>query len=105
MSFEKALDELWWYSDQNEPMSLFCKFIEDFARDMKGYCKAKVVDLNDYGFGYNLIYVAYFDQCNNTILLKGSDFIEYIKDTMDTLDDEYKELWSNEINKIIKTVS
>ena len=105
MNFEEALDELWWFSDQKEPMTLFCNFIEDFARQMKGKCQAKVVDLYDYGFEHNNIYIAYNNQCGEgTILLWGSKFIEYIKDIMSELDDEYKELWTNEIIKIIKTV-
>lgn len=100
-AFEKALDELWWYSDQEEPMSDFCKFIKEFANDMKGNAKAEVIDLHDYGFEHN-IYVAYNDENEGVMVLTGGDFIEHIKCTMETLDDEYKEIWYKAIMKIIK---
>lgn len=99
--FYKALDELWWYSDQNDPMCDFCNFIEEFANDMKGYAKAKVISLAELGFKCKDVYIAY-DGSDGTIMLNGGDFIKYIKNTMDTLDDEYKEIWTKEIFKIIQ---
>lgn len=101
--FDKALDELWWYSDQNDPMCDFCNFIEEFANDMKGYAKAKVINLAELGFKCRDIYIAY-DGSNDdgTIVLNGGDFIKYIKNTMDTLDSEYKEIWAKEIFKIVE---
>ena len=60
--FEQALDELWWYSDQNEPMTDFCNFIKKFAEDMKGSTKAEVIDLDDYGFPTNIYIVSDIDE-------------------------------------------
>lgn len=102
-AFEEALNELWWYSDQENPMNDFCKFIEEFANDMKGYTKAKVINLSDFDFKRGDVYVAYEGPDDNrAIVLKGDDFIIHIINTMDTLDNEYKELWAEEISKIIK---
>lgn len=100
-AFKKALDELWWYSDQEEPMSNFCKFIKEFANDMKGSAKAEIINLYDYGFEHN-IYVAYNDENEGVMVLTGSDFIEHIKCAMETLDNEYKEIWYKAIMKIIE---
>lgn len=99
--FNQALDELWWYSDQAEPMIDFCNFIKKFAEDMKGSAKVEIIDLNDYGFPTN-IYVAYNDECEGLIVLEGGDFIKYINTAMETLDDPYKEIWAKEIFKIIE---
>ena len=100
--FEEALDELWWYSDQNEPMTDFCNFIKEFAENMKGSAKAEVIDLNNYGFPNNHIYIAYDDGCEGPIVLQGGDFIKYVETAMSTLDNEYKELWAKEIFKIVE---
>ena len=53
--FNEALDELWWYNDQEEPMDDFCEFIEKFARDMKGRAKAETIKLSRLGFKTNKI--------------------------------------------------
>jgi len=104
--FNEALDELWWYSDQAEPMTDFCNFIKKFAKDMKGSAKAEVINLNDYGFRngvfQNNIYIAYDDECEGLVVLEGNDFIRHIQTTMETLDDPYKEIWAKEIFKIIE---
>ena len=100
--FEHALDELWWFSDEKETMIDFCNFIKKFAKDMKGSAKAEVIDLKDYGFKGNKLYIAYDDECEEYIILEGGKFIKYIQNSMSTLDDEYKEIWTQEIFKIIE---
>ena len=99
--FDQALDELWWYSDQEKPMTDFCNFMKKFAEDMKGSEKVEVINLHDYGFRSD-IYIAYDDECEGLMVLKGDDFIRHIQTAMETLDDPYKEIWAEEIFKIIK---
>jgi hypothetical protein len=100
--FEQALSELWWYSDQSEPMTDFCNFIKKFAKDMKGSTKAEVIDLNDYGFSNNIYIASDIDEGEGLVVLEGGDFIKYTETAMSTLDDEYKEIWAKEIFKIIE---
>ena len=100
-NFNKALSELYWLSDQEEPMKEFCEFIEKYAEYIKGQAICKVINLDDYGFTDKMPYVAYDDRNGNFQVLPGTKFIEYIKEDLKTLDIEYKILWIKEINKII----
>lgn len=102
-NFYELLDELWWLSDQKEPMIQLCNFMEYFAKEMKGKAIAKVVDPHDYGFPYGQLYILFDDLCGNGVqIYEGGDFIRLIQSVYaDTFEDEWKLMWSMEIQNIL----
>ena len=82
--------DLWWFSDEREPMEQFVEWVEDYARDRKGDVLIGLIDLKDFGFENGNLYIAYDDLSGATgvQMFTAEKFIKYMQDIYN----EYPEL-------------
>lgn len=99
----KLFDELWILSDDKEPMEKFVQATKTYAMYMKGNISIALIDLNDYGFGKNHLYISHDDHSGNGIKMdSAADFIEYYKEVLNQAPEiKPEEFWIPKLKKII----
>ena len=96
------LEELWWLTDDEEPMREFCKALTEWGKWIKIYSKAKVVDPYDFGF-IGDIYIIH-NLREETEIEYASKTVEFIIECYEEDDDKeyWKNFWIPKIQKIVK---
>ena len=101
----KLFDELWWLSDQVEPMNDFIEAIKSYVDYMGGEVQIGVIDLYDLGFEQGFIYIAY-DDCSGAsspTVSNASDFIKYYKGVVNEYPElEPQEFWIPKLEQILE---
>lgn len=102
---KKLFNELWWLSDQKEPMEQFVEEIKTYCAYMGSEIQIAVIDLNDLGFQQGYIYIAYND-CNgdvNPTIYEASKFIEYYKEIITEHEEfEPERFWIKKLKRILE---
>ena len=99
----KLFDELWWFSDESEPMKNFVKAIKKYTKNMKGNVYVELIDLFDFGYEQGHIYIAFDDLSGGELCIyRAADFIEYYKEIMNEYPElEPQEFWIPKLKEII----
>lgn len=101
----ELFDELWWLSDQREPMEDFVQGIKSYVNDEGGDVQIGVVDLNDLGFEHGHIYIAYDDcsGCSGVSMQSAGDFIKYYQEVLNEYPELYpEEFWTPKLKEILE---
>lgn len=101
----ELFNELWWLSDQREPMEDFIQGIKSYVDDMGGDVQIGVIDLNDLGFEQGHIYIAYND-CSGGMsptVYNASEFIKYYQEIINEYPELYpEEFWTPKLKEILE---
>lgn len=101
----KLFNELWWLSDQKEPMEDFIQAIKSYVNDLGGDVDIGLIDLYDLGFEQGHLYIAYDDcsGCSGVSMQSAGDFIKYYQEVLNENPELYpEEFWTPKLKEILE---
>lgn len=100
----ELFNELWWLSDQREPMNEFVEAIKEFTEYMKGGVYIALIDLFDFGYQQGYIFIAFDDYSGGPLtIFPAGEFVKYYKEIMN-YDPEIcpQDFWTPKLKEILE---
>lgn len=100
-----VFNELWWFSDETEPMKEFCEVLTTWCEWVGFYAKAKIINPKEFGFGVNPPYIIHNLRENDGLIIeRASETIEYIVECYEEYDDKeyWEDFWIPRVKEIIE---
>lgn len=99
---KKLFNELWWLSDEVEPMKEFCKTLTTWCEWVCFYAKAEIIDPHQFGFNSSPYIIHNLRE--EVAIERTAEVVEYISECYDEYDDKeyWEDFWIPRVKKIIE---